>query len=133
MASGNTVKQRPILAPDVPKPLGGYAQAVEVRDAGRILYISGQIPELTDGRVPETFEAQARLVWQHVLAQLTAAHMSTTNLVKVTTFLSSREHADVNGAVRREVLGDHAPALTVIIAGIYDPRWLLEIEAIAVA
>ena len=133
MASGNTVKQRPILAPDVPKPLGGYAQAVEVRDAGRILYISGQIPELADGRVPETFEAQARLVWQHVLAQLAAGHMSTTNLVKVTTFLSSREHADVNGAVRREVLGDHAPALTVIIAGIYDPRWLLEIEAIAVA
>jgi 2-iminobutanoate/2-iminopropanoate deaminase len=33
--------------------------------------------------------------------------------------------------VRREVLGTHAPALTVIITGIYDPRWLLEIEAVA--
>ena len=133
MASGNAVRVRPIRAADAPTPVGGYSQAVEVRYAVRILYISGQIPELADGRVPETFEAQARLVWQHVLAQLAAAQMSTANLVKVTTFLSSREHADANGAVRREVLGDHAPALTVIIAGIYDPRWLLEIEAIAVA
>jgi hypothetical protein len=28
-------------------------------------------------------------------------------------------------------LGDHRPALTVIIADIYDSQWLLEIEAIA--
>jgi hypothetical protein len=33
--------------------------------------------------------------------------------------------------VRRELLGDHLPVLTIIIAGIYDPVWLLEIEAIA--
>jgi 2-iminobutanoate/2-iminopropanoate deaminase len=31
------------------------------------------------------------------------------------------------------VLGDHSPALTIIITGIYDEAWLLEIEAIAVA
>jgi hypothetical protein len=29
------------------------------------------------------------------------------------------------------VLGQHAPALTVLIAGIFDEAWLLEIEAIA--
>lgn len=29
------------------------------------------------------------------------------------------------------VLGGHGPALTVIITGIYDEAWLLEIEAIA--
>jgi 2-iminobutanoate/2-iminopropanoate deaminase len=121
-----------INAANAPVPIGGYSQAVEVADATRILYISGQVPESTEGHVPGGFEAQARMVWQHLIAQLEAAHMSTANLVKVTTFLSSREHADANGAVRREVLGDHTPALTVIIAGIYDSRWLLEIEAIAV-
>jgi 2-iminobutanoate/2-iminopropanoate deaminase len=31
------------------------------------------------------------------------------------------------------VLGERAPALTVIITGIYDEAWLLEIEAIAAA
>ncbi|MFQ6392630.1 hypothetical protein ACLMAJ_04200 [Nocardia sp. KC 131] len=39
--------------------------------------------------------------------------------------------AEVNTSVRREVLGDHKPALTVVLAGIFDPRWLLEIEVIA--
>lgn len=29
--------------------------------------------------------------------------------------------------------GSHAPALTVIITGIFDEKWLLEIEAVAVA
>ncbi len=59
--------------------------------------------------------------------------MSVENLAKVTIFLSSREHATPNREVRTEFLGTHAPALTVIIAGIFDPRWLLEIEAYAVA
>jgi hypothetical protein len=31
------------------------------------------------------------------------------------------------------VLGDHRPAVTIIITGIYSEEWLLEIEGIAVA
>jgi 2-iminobutanoate/2-iminopropanoate deaminase len=38
-----------------------------------------------------------------------------------------------NREVRAEVLGDLKPALTVIIAGIFDSEWLIEIEAIAAA
>jgi hypothetical protein len=30
------------------------------------------------------------------------------------------------------VLGEHAPALTVIISDIYAEEWLLEIDAVAV-
>jgi hypothetical protein len=33
--------------------------------------------------------------------------------------------------VRQEFLGAHSPALTVIITGIFDEKWLLEIEAVA--
>ena len=53
------------------------------------------------------------------------------DIVKVTTFLSDRAYAAENSAIRREVLASLTPALTIIIAGIYDPAWLLEIEAIA--
>jgi enamine deaminase RidA (YjgF/YER057c/UK114 family) len=120
-------------APDVPAAVGGYANAVEVRDARRLLFVSGQIPVSADGHVPSGFEAQCRLVWANVLACLREADMDVENLVKVTTFLSDRGHADVNSAVRREVLGDHRPALTVVLAGIFDEGWLLEIEAIAAA
>jgi 2-iminobutanoate/2-iminopropanoate deaminase len=35
--------------------------------------------------------------------------------------------------VRNEVLGGRATALTVVIAGIFDAAWLVEIEATAAA
>ena len=114
-----------------PRPEGGYAQALEVRDAKRLLFISGQVPQDRDGNVPDGFRAQAERTWANVLAQLEAAGMDVSNLVKVTTFLASREHAAINREVRQAVLGAHAPALTVVIAEIFDERWLLEIEAIA--
>ena len=57
--------------------------------------------------------------------------MDLANLVKVTTYLSDRGYGLENRAIRNEVLGDLAPALTVVITGIFESRWLLEIEAIA--
>jgi 2-iminobutanoate/2-iminopropanoate deaminase len=118
-------------SPTAPVAVGGYAQACEVEGAKRLLFISGQIPETSAGTVPEGFEAQAALVWANVRAQLEAAGMSVRNLVKVTTFLSSRDHALPNRQARQAALDDHTPALTVIITGIFDEQWLLEIEAIA--
>ena len=44
-----------------------------------------------------------------------------------------REFAAANSAIRQELLGDHRVALTVVVAKIFDPLWLLEIEAIAAA
>ena len=116
-----------------PQSAGGYSQAVDISGAHRFLFISGQIPQTVAGNVPGDFPAQARLVWGNVLAQLDAAGMSVTNLVKVTTFLSSREFALANREIRQEILGAHSPAVTVIIAGIFDEKWLLEIEAVAAA
>lgn len=120
-------------SPTAPQPAGGYSQALLVERAQRLLFISGQVPESASGEVPADFKAQARLAWSNVLAQLEAASMSVENLAKVTIFLSSREYALPNREVRAEFLGGHAPALTVIITGIFDSKWLLEIEAYAVA
>jgi len=112
---------------------GSYAQAVEVVDARRLLFVSGQVPADAAENVPETFADQARLAWRNVFAQLARAEMTPDNIVKVTIFLSDRHYRAENAAVRREMLGDRAPALTVIITGIYDEAWLLEIEAVAAA
>jgi enamine deaminase RidA (YjgF/YER057c/UK114 family) len=127
------VKLTFINSPSAPQPAGGYSQAVEVQAGQRLLFVSGQIPESASGEVPSDFKGQARLAWSNVCAQLEAAGMSVTNLVKVTTFLSSRTYASENRDVRQEVLGAHTPALTVIVTGIFDEQWLLEIEAVAVA
>lgn len=123
----------PISSPAAPPAAGGYSQALEVQGAQRFLFVSGQIPESAAGEVPEGFPAQAKLTWANVVSQIEAAGMSINNLVKVTTFLSSREYALANREARQEALGTHAPALTVIITGIFDEKWLLEIEAIAAA
>nr|WP_295468690.1 RidA family protein [Mesorhizobium sp.] len=127
------MKLTPINAPDAPQPVGGYAQTMEVTGASRILYVSGQIPAATDGSVPDSFEAQARLCWANVIAQLRAAGMTLDNLVKVTIFLSDRKHIADYRKVRIEVLEGRQIGLTTTITGIFDEKWLLEIEAIAAA
>lgn len=124
---------RPINAPDAPPPLGGYVQAMEVSGASRILFISGQVPTGIDGSVPGDFEAQARLAWKNLIAQLRAAGMTLDNLVKVTIFLSDRQYIEDYRKVRNEVLEGRKVGLTTIITGIFDEKWLLEIEAIAAA
>jgi 2-iminobutanoate/2-iminopropanoate deaminase len=118
---------------DVPAAIGGYTNAMEVGPGQRLLFISGQIPETPSGVVPEGAEDQCRLIWEHIVACLRSAGMGVADLVKVTTFLSSRDIAPVNTTVRQEVLGEHRPALTVIVAKIFDSRWKLEIEAVAAA
>jgi len=110
-----------------------YCQAHEVRGATRWLYISGQVPADAEGRVPSDFRSQCRLAWANVQAQLVAAEMTLDHLVKVTVFLSDRRWRQENYEVRHELLQGRTPALTIVITGIYDEAWLLEIEAVAAA
>lgn len=108
-----------------------YAQAVELSKFDRLLFISGQVPENERGEVPDDFEWQCRLAWANVERRLKSVGMTFDNLVKVTVFLADRAHREANARVRKEILGDRSPAITIIICDIYDERWLLEIEAIA--
>lgn len=123
-----SMRTRPIDATSI-----SYAQAMEVTDARRLLFVSGQVPADGNDHVPEGFADQARLAWRNVFARLAAAGMAPADLVKVTIFLSDRRYRAENAAVRHEVLGGLTPALTIIIAGIYSEEWLLEIEAVAAA
>ena len=124
---------KPINSPNAPQPLGSYSQAFEISEHKRLLFVSGQIPASRDGNVPTDFPSQCRLAWRNMLAQLEAADMSIENLVKVTTFLADRQYGLVNRQIRQEFLGNHRPASTVVVAGIFDQAWLIEVEAIAAA
>ena len=115
----------------VAPPAGGYSHAVELPAGQRLLFISGQVPQRPDGSVPPDFEGQCRAAWANVLTVLRSAGLGPEHLVKVTTWLTDRNQADVNGRIRREHLGAHRPALTVIVAQTLEAPWLLEIEAIA--
>jgi enamine deaminase RidA (YjgF/YER057c/UK114 family) len=114
-----------------PQAEGAYAQGYLVPPGHGLLFISGQVPVDTEGATPFGFEAQCRQAWRNVVTVLRAADLRVENLAKVTTFLSDRKYADINSEVRRELLGAHRPALSVIVADIFDGGWLLEIEAVA--
>ena len=123
---------RRIEPTDVSPPGGGYVHAVAIPAGNELVFVSGQVPEAIDGSVPEGFEAQARQAWHNVERTLSAAGCSLDDVAKITMHIADRSHREVNRAVRNDVLGDRRPALTVLVGTMWDERWLLEIEAIAV-
>ena len=112
-------------------PSSGYSMGLEFSQHRRLLFISGQVPERSDGSVPEGFEAQCEQAWRNVIEVLATAGLGVEHLVKINTFLTDRDQVVTNRAVRRKMLGGHEPASTVMIAVTVDGKWLLEIEAIA--
>jgi enamine deaminase RidA (YjgF/YER057c/UK114 family) len=112
-------------------PAVGYAHAVEVSNAARLVFLSGQVPVARDGSVPDGAAAQARQVWSNILAHLAAAGMTVGNIVKVTVYLADGTHRAAVNEVCDEVMGDRVAAWTTVVAGSVRDDWLVEIEAIA--
>jgi len=110
-----------------------FAEACEVSGFSRLLFISGQVPADENQRVPPDYPSQYRLAWANVERQLKAAGMSFDNLVKATIFLSDRALIAQSKGLRASILGERTPAITIVLTGIYDEKWLLEIEAVAAA
>lgn len=128
------MRKRIINAPDSPEPgAASFAQAVEVVAPERTLYFSAQIGTDATGFTPENFIEQARIAWGNVAAQLHAADMTLDDLVKVTIYLADRKYIADHRQVRLEVLKDRQVGLTAIFAGLFDDKWLIAIEGIAVA
>ncbi len=112
----------------------GYTHAVEIRSPERWLVISGQVGMAPDGTVPETGGGQITQALANLRAVLEANDMTVANLVKTTVFLTDRSLWGAFRAARAALLGEHAPASTLLfISGLADPRFVVEIEAEAVA
>jgi len=119
--------------PTVRQPTG-YTHAIEVKNADRWLVISGQVGMALDGTVPETGGGQINQALANLQAVLQANDMTPTNIVKLTVFLTDRSLLGAYRAARSALLGEHAPASTLLfVAGLADPRFVVEIEAEAVA
>lgn len=118
--------------PGVFPPYRCYAHATEVRGDARLLTISGLNGYLADGRtLPESFEAQGDLIWQHIGTILRATDMDYHDLVSMRFYLADPEYDEANVQLRMKYLGTHKVALTVICCRLLDPRWKLEVEATA--
>ncbi|MBC8242222.1 MAG: RidA family protein [Alphaproteobacteria bacterium] len=115
-------------------PASAYAQGVCVEGATRWLTISGQVGALPDGSLAGNSRGQMQTCWDRIFAVLDDAGMTKENLVKITVFLTRPEDVGLYRDVRDKNLDGHIAASTLlIISGLADPDWLVEIEAIAAA
>lgn len=119
---------------DVFPPYANYAHAVEVAAGARLLFISGLNGYEVDGQtMPADFEGQAELIWTHLERVLADASMSIENLVSLRFYLADPALDPANVAALKRRLGNHHAARTVVCAGLLEPGWLVEIEAVAAA
>lgn len=118
--------------PELFPPYRNYSHAIEIRGEARLLIISGLNGYLADGvTMPDSFEEQGNLIWSHIGSVLQAAGMTYENVVSLRTYLANPHDDAANVQLRTKYLGDHQPASTVICCQLLDPKWKLEIEAMA--
>ncbi|WP_395659406.1 RidA family protein [Nocardioides sp.] len=108
----------------------GFSRALRVGD---LVAVSGTAPVWPDGSVDPDPAVQARRCWEIALAALAELGGTPADVVRTRQLLVDRADADAVGAVHGEVFGDVRPASTmVVVAGLLDPRWKVEIELDAV-
>jgi enamine deaminase RidA (YjgF/YER057c/UK114 family) len=112
------------------EPTFGYARAVV--DGDRV-FVSGTAPITSDGAPPPDAYGQARRCLEIILEALKEAGAGPGDVVRTRVFLVDRADFDEVARAHGEVFADIRPASTaVIVAGLLDPRWRVEIEADAV-
>jgi len=113
-------------------PYRNYSHATEIRGDARLLIISGLNGYLANGQtMPESFEDQGEVIWQHIGTILRSADMTYGDLVSLRTYLADPSYDAANVRLRVKYLGDHRPSLTVVCCQLLDPMWKLEVEAMA--
>jgi 2-iminobutanoate/2-iminopropanoate deaminase len=128
MSVSNTLHNPPELYPRY----SNYSHAVEVRAGARLLFVGGLNGYLPDGKtMPLTFDEQAEIIWGHLKTILGAAGMTVQNFVSLRCYLADPKYDEANVRMRGKHLGEHSVSLTVICCQLLDPKWKLEVEAVA--
>ena len=103
--------------------------------AGNTVYLAGQTPVDEQGQVVGRGDitAQTTQVFENIKKALAAAGADFSDLVKITVYVTDPRFREALSDVRRRYLTDELPASTlVVVAGLANPDYLVEIEAIAV-
>jgi enamine deaminase RidA (YjgF/YER057c/UK114 family) len=118
-----------------PRPKG-YANGVVA--SGRTVFVSGMIGSDIHGKiVAGDFVEQARQTLKNVIAVLSEAGAKPTDIVRMSWYVVDKnEYVGAYkrlGAVYREIIGAHYPAMTALqVASLLDDAARLEIEVTAV-
>lgn len=121
-----------ITPPTIAPPAANYAHAVLTEAPTRWLHTSGVVPTAPDGTVAPGIGAQARTIWANIAAMLTAANMTATDIVSVTTYAVAGETLAEVMAARDGFFEGHIAASTLVtVPELAQPAWKMEISIIA--
>lgn len=125
-----------VIQPEGWKPAKGYANGV--LSTGTVLHIAGQIGWTADQKFEcHDFIGQMEQALLNIRAVVEAAGGKVTDLTRMTWYVTDKEEYLANqkevGVVYRKVLGNHFPAMTmVVVSALVEDEALLEIEGTAV-
>ena len=129
------MSEKRFLSPETMSPPFGYSHVVDA-PAGRVIFISGQVPLNTDGDLvgEGDFEAQARQVFANLSAALEAAGAGWSDVVKLNYFLTDIGELATVRAIRDEYVDtERPPASTLVqVSALFSPEAMVEIEAVAI-
>jgi enamine deaminase RidA (YjgF/YER057c/UK114 family) len=109
------------------EPVIGFSRAVR---AGQHVYVSGTGPVGADN---EDAATQTRHILKIICASLERAQARCEDVVRTRIYLTHVEDWEAVGKVHGEFFGTIRPAATmVVVAGLLNPSWRVEIEADAV-
>ena len=109
------------------EPLIGFSRAVRVGDR---VVVSGTAPVWPDGSCPPDPAIQASRCLEIIEEALKQAGTTLADVVRTRMYLLDADDAGAVGQVHAKAFGSVRPAATVVIvAGLLDPRWRVEIEA----
>jgi enamine deaminase RidA (YjgF/YER057c/UK114 family) len=112
------------------EPRIGFSRAVRVGD---VIRVSGTGPIWDDGSFDDDPEAQARRCCEIIVAALAELGAGAEDVVRTRIYLTDASYIDAVGPVHAAFFGAVRPAATaVVVAGLLDPRWKVEIEADAI-
>lgn len=112
-----------------------YSHAVKM---GNLIFVAGQVATDPKGKLVGEGDvaAQTEQVFRNLKAVLEAAGSGLDKVGKVTVLTTKLEYRPLIHAIRSRVFKEvgHFPASTLaVVSSLADPRWLVEIEAIAAA
>jgi enamine deaminase RidA (YjgF/YER057c/UK114 family) len=108
----------------------GYSRAVRVGD--RVL-VAGTAPIMPgDADPPAGAYDQARVCLAIVERALAEAGATFDHVVRTRIYVTDPAHIGEVGRAHVEAFSEARPATTAVVAGLLDPRWLVEIEVEAV-
>lgn len=125
---------RTLLPDGWPRPRG-YANGVAAE--GRMVFVAGQIGWDTAGVFPTDFVVQVRRTLENTLAVLAEADAGPEHVVRMTWYVVDKQEYLAGlrevGAVWRELMGPHYPAMAVVeVKGLIEDAARVEIETTAV-